>query len=65
MVKEQASGKNEIKEIPMTIRLQTEKSKAKASGGFFNTRNEITVAACRGGILQRKPNKARKSRDDT
>ena len=47
--KHRREAKNEIKEIPMKIRLQMKKSKAKASGGFFNTRNEITVAACRGG----------------
>ena len=65
--KHRQEAKNEIKEIPMKIRLQMKKVKQKrlAASLIREMKSRLLPAAAAQELLQRKPNKARKSRDDT
>ena len=65
--KHRREAKNEIKEIPMQIRLQMKKVKQKrlAASLIREMKSWLLPAAAAQELLQRKPNKARKSRDDT
>ena len=65
--KHRREAKNEIKEIPMKIRLQMKKVKQKrlAASLIREMKSRLLPAAAAQEPLQRKPNKARKSRDDT
>ena len=64
--KHRREAKNEIKEIPMKIRLQKKvKQKRLAASLIREMKSRLLPAAAAQELLQRKPNKARKSRDDT